>query len=119
MIAKLTAIVAFALSLLGFQFGGTTWSNRITGDHGDALYSKAWAKDGRASFKCVESSTGNADFHLVRDPGHATGVSGEQHRRGDRQQAQATHPGVGIDAMGGGRLGAGLERVGVQGGHGR
>ena len=41
MIAKLAAIVAFTLSLLGFQFGGTTWSNRITDDHGDALYRRS------------------------------------------------------------------------------
>lgn len=67
MIAKFAAIVAFALSLLGVQVGGTTWSNRITGDHGDALYSKAWAKDGRASFKCVESSSGKCWYTVFRE----------------------------------------------------
>lgn len=67
MIAKFAAIVAFALSLLGVQLGGTTWTNRFTGDHGDTLYSKAWAKDGRARFECVESSSGKCWYTLFRD----------------------------------------------------
>ena len=67
MIAKFAAIVAFALSLLGVQFGGTTWSNRITDDRGDALYSKAWAKDGRARFECLESSSGQCWYTVFRE----------------------------------------------------
>jgi hypothetical protein len=62
--AALSAFVAFALSLFGFHVGGTTWSQRITGDHGDALYSKAWAKDGRARFECVQSDTGRCWYTL-------------------------------------------------------
>ena len=67
MITKLVAIVAFALSLMGVQFGGSTWSNRITDAGGDSLYSKAWAKDGRASFQCVESSSGKCWYTVFRD----------------------------------------------------
>ena len=64
MIAKFAALFAFALSLMGCPLGGTTWSHRITGDHGDALYSKAWAKDGRARFECVQSSSGKCWYTL-------------------------------------------------------
>lgn len=67
MITKLTALFAFVLSLAGCPMGATTWSSRITGDHGDALYGKAWAKDGRARFECVESDTGKCWFTLYRD----------------------------------------------------
>jgi hypothetical protein len=67
MIAKFAALIAFAFSLAGCPLGGTTWSNRITGDHGDALYSKAWAKDGRARFECVESSSGKCWYTVFRD----------------------------------------------------
>ena len=67
MIAKLAALVAFAFSLMGCPFGGATWSHRITGDHGDSLYSKAWAKDGRARFECVESSSGKCWYTVFRD----------------------------------------------------
>jgi hypothetical protein len=58
MLAKLAALVSFTLSLFGMHVGGTTWSNRTTSDGGDTLYSKAWAKDGKARFECVESSSG-------------------------------------------------------------
>lgn len=67
MIAKFTALLAFVLSLLGVHVGGTDWSHRITSDNGDALYSKAWAKDGRARFECIESSSGKCWYTLFRD----------------------------------------------------
>jgi hypothetical protein len=67
LVAKLAALVAFAFSLMGCPLGGTTWSHRVTGDHGDALYSKAWAKDGRARFECVESSSGKCWYTVFRD----------------------------------------------------
>jgi hypothetical protein len=66
-IGKLAALFAFTLSLMGCPLGRTTWSHRITGDHGDSLYSKAWAKDGRARFECVESSSGKCWYTLFRD----------------------------------------------------
>lgn len=64
MITKLAALLSFALSLFGCHVGGTTWSHRITGDHGDTLYSKAWATDGRAGFECVQSSSGRCWYTL-------------------------------------------------------
>lgn len=64
MITKLAALLSFALSLFGCHVDGTTWSHRILGDHGDALYSKAWAKDGRARFECVQSSSGQCWYTL-------------------------------------------------------
>lgn len=66
-IAKVAALVAFAFSLMGLPLGGTTWSHRVTDGNGDALYSKAWAKDGRASFKCVESSSGKCWYTVFRE----------------------------------------------------
>ena len=67
MIAKLAALFAFTVSLMGSPFGGPTWGHRITGDHGDRLYSKAWAKDGRARFECVESSSGKCWYTVFRE----------------------------------------------------
>ena len=67
MMTKFAALLSFALSLFGFHVGGTTWSHRVTGNHGDALYSKAWAKDGRARFECIESSSGKCWYTLFRD----------------------------------------------------
>jgi hypothetical protein len=64
MVTKLAALLSFALSLFGCHVDGTTWSHRILGDHGDALYSKAWAKDGRARFECVQSSSGQCWYTL-------------------------------------------------------
>jgi hypothetical protein len=64
MITRLAALLSFALSLFGCHVDGTTWSHRILGDHGDALYSKAWAKDGRARFECVQSSSGQCWYTL-------------------------------------------------------
>jgi len=64
MLTKLAALLAFTLSLFGFHVGGTTWSNRMTSDHGDLLYSKAWANDGRARFECVQSSSGRCWYTL-------------------------------------------------------
>ena len=64
MVTKLAALLSFALSLFGCHVDGTTWSHRIIGDHGDALYSKAWAKDGRARFECVQSSSGQCWYTL-------------------------------------------------------
>jgi hypothetical protein len=66
-IAKLAALVAFAFSLMGLPLGGTSWSNRVTDGNGDALYSRAWAKDGRARFECIESSAGKCWYTLFRD----------------------------------------------------
>jgi hypothetical protein len=67
MIAKLAALFSFVLSLAGCPLGGTTWSHRVTDGNGDTLYSKAWAKDGRARFECVESSSGKCWYTLFRD----------------------------------------------------
>ena len=67
MMTKLAALLSFALSLFGLHVGGTTWSHRVTGDHVDALYSKAWAEDGRARFECVQSSSGRCWYTLFRD----------------------------------------------------
>ena len=64
MVTRLAALLSFALSLFGCHVDGTTWSHRIIGDHGDALYSKAWAKDGRARFECVQSSSGQCWYTL-------------------------------------------------------
>ena len=64
MVTRLAALLSFALSLFGCHVDGTTWSHRILGDHGDALYSKAWAKDGRARFECVQSSSGQCWYTL-------------------------------------------------------
>ncbi|MGN6113227.1 MAG: hypothetical protein ACTHOC_09545 [Luteimonas sp.] len=67
LIAKLATLFAFTLSLMGCPLGRTTWSHRITDGHGDSLYSKAWAKDGRARFECVESSTGKCWYTVFRE----------------------------------------------------
>jgi hypothetical protein len=66
MIAKFAALVAFAFSLAGCPLGGTTWTHRITA-HGNALYSKAWAKEGRVRFECIESSSGKCWYTVFRD----------------------------------------------------
>ena len=67
MLAKLAALVAFVCSLAGCPLGATTWSNRITDGNGQSLYSKAWAKDGRAHFECIESDTGKCWYTVFRD----------------------------------------------------
>lgn len=66
MLAKFAALVAFAFALLGCPLDGTTWSHRVTDGHGDSLYSKAWAKEGRARFECVETSTGTCWYTVFR-----------------------------------------------------
>lgn len=61
------AVLMYTLSLFGLHVGGTSWSHRMTSDHGDTLYSKAWAKDGLAHFECVQSSTGRCWYTLFPD----------------------------------------------------
>ena len=67
MIAKFAALFAFALSLMGCPLGGTTWSHKLDDGNGKHLYSKAWSKDGRARFECVESDTGKCWYTLFHD----------------------------------------------------
>lgn len=61
------AVLVYTLSLFGFHVGGTSWSHRVTSDQGDALYSKAWAKDGMAHFECVQSSSGRCWYTVFPD----------------------------------------------------
>ena len=53
----LIALLGFVLSLFGWQFGGTHYSNRLH-DGGTVLHSEAWVGTAAATFECVESSSG-------------------------------------------------------------
>src|SRR3546814_4548935 len=60
---ELMALVWFALSLFGCDFGGTSIVNRITGEAG-SLHSEAYVKPGTARFHCLQSSTGQCGYRL-------------------------------------------------------
>ena len=59
----LLALLSFALSLFGWQFGGTHYSNRLH-DGGTVLHSEAWVGTTAARFECVESSSGRCYYRL-------------------------------------------------------
>ncbi|MDQ2702062.1 MAG: hypothetical protein M3Y70_04440 [Pseudomonadota bacterium] len=61
---ELIALVGFALSLFGCDFGGTSIINRISGDAGN-LRSEAYVKPGSARFHCIESSNGHCYYRLL------------------------------------------------------
>ncbi len=60
----LTALLQFLLALFGLHLGGTNFSDRISTDGIDTLYSKAHVEDGVARFACVSSASGACHYTL-------------------------------------------------------
>lgn len=62
---KLIAIVSFALSLYGCDFGGNTYVHRSrAADGSDVLHSRVVARPGLARFECVGSASGECHYTL-------------------------------------------------------
>lgn len=59
---KLIALIYFALSLFGFDTGGSTYVTRTTVDGADVLYSRATAGAGSTRFECVRSTSGQCHY---------------------------------------------------------
>lgn len=59
---KLTALLLFVLSLLGFDFGGSTLVHRTRADGGDTLHSRATVQAGVARFECLRSASGRCHY---------------------------------------------------------
>ena len=64
--SKLIALLQFLLALSGVQVSGTSFSDRISVNGHDTLYSKALVKAGVAQFACVTSATGLCHYTLFR-----------------------------------------------------
>ena len=64
--SKLIALLQFLLALSGVQVGGTSFSDRISVNGHDTLYSRAQVKDGVAQFACLTSATGLCHYTLFR-----------------------------------------------------
>jgi hypothetical protein len=74
---RLTALLYFVLSLLGFEFGGSTHVHRLHADGGDTLHSRATVQAGVTRFECLRSASGRCHYLVLpRDcmPG-ATGCA--------------------------------------------
>ncbi len=61
---KLIALLQFLLALSGVHLGGIHFTDRISVDGIDTLYSKAQVEDGVARFACVASTSGLCHYTL-------------------------------------------------------
>ena len=59
---KLIALIYFALSLFGFDIGGSTYVTRTTVDGTDTLYSQTTTHAGVARFDCLRSASGTCHY---------------------------------------------------------
>ena len=64
---KLIALLQFLFSLCGCSLGGSNFSDRISVDGTDLLYSRAHVQDGVARFACMTSSSGRCHYTLFAD----------------------------------------------------
>ena len=64
---KLSALLQFLFALCGCSLGGTNFSDRVSVDGTDLLYSRAHVQDGVARFACVASSSGRCHYTLFAD----------------------------------------------------
>lgn len=64
--SKLIALLQFLLALSGIHLGGTDFSDRVSVDGIDTLYSKAHVEDGVARFACLGSASGECHYTLFR-----------------------------------------------------
>lgn len=62
--SKLIALFQFLLVLCGFNFGDTSFTDRISIDGIDTLVSKADVQAGIARFSCVRSASGQCHYTL-------------------------------------------------------
>jgi hypothetical protein len=62
---KLTALLYFMLSLLGFDTGGNTLVHRTSVDGADTLHSRATVQAGVARFECLRSASGRCHYLVL------------------------------------------------------
>ena len=84
----LIALMGFVLSLFGWQYGGTHYSNRLH-DGGTVLHSEAWVGTAAATFECVESSSGRCYYRLLPPDPATPGAQADRTTRPLQQFAVA------------------------------
>lgn len=62
---KLTALLYFILSLLGFDNGGSTLVHRTSADGADTLHSRTTVQAGVARFECLRSASGRCHYLVL------------------------------------------------------
>lgn len=62
---KLTALLCFALSLLGFDTGGSTLVHRASIGGTDTLHSRTTVQAGVARFECIRSTSGRCHYRVL------------------------------------------------------
>ena len=65
--SKLIPLFQFLLALCGVSLGGTSFSDRVSVDGNDTLYSRAQVEAGVAHFACMASASGRCHYTLFAD----------------------------------------------------
>jgi hypothetical protein len=63
-VSKLIALLQFLLVLCGCDVGGTSFSDRVSVDGSDILYSRARVHAGISRFACLASASGRCHYTL-------------------------------------------------------